>query len=395
MRRRAFLQVLAAAAGGLGNAGCSRKQGAAEAGPPPSPFDGKAPDLILHTERPPNLEMPPRYLPYDLTPSEAMFVRWHESVVATSVDERTFRLRVGGLVDRPLDLSLADLRSRFEAVSIVAVNQCSGNSRSLFAPRVPGVQWARGAIGNARWTGARLKDVLAAAAPGAGAVEVTLAGLDHAPLDATPKFVKSLSMARASDPDVIVAWGMNDAPLPMLNGYPLRLVVPGWYSTYWIKSLSTIQVVDQPFDGYWMRKAYRIPAAADVNEAPDALAKDTVPISRMNVSSLVVTPEAGAGLRVGVAAPIEGLAWDGGSGVASVDVSTDGGTTWGRAQLDADLGRYSWRRFRASWTPSQAGAATIMARATSIAGESQGTTARWNRAGYMKNDCMRVDVRIA
>ncbi len=322
-------------------------------------------------------------------------MRWHESVVPTSIDERTFRLHVGGLVDRALELSLTDLRARFEAVSIVAVNQCSGNGRSLFLPRVPGVQWTRGAIGNARWTGARLKDVLAAAAPGAGAVEVTLAGLDHAPLDATPKFVKSLAMARATDPDVLVAWAMNDAPLPMMNGFPLRLVVPGWYSTYWVKALSNLEVVDHPFDGYWMKKAYRIPASADANEAPDALVKDTVPISRMNVCSLLVSPAAGAALRVGVAVPIEGLAWDGGSGVASVEVSSDGGASWQRAKLDADLGKYSWRRFHASWTPSQPGAATIVARATSAAGESQGNAPRWNRAGYMKNDCMRVDVRIA
>ncbi len=394
MRRRAFLQLLAAAASGSGVPGCYRSSGAPDAGSP-SLFDGKAADLILHTERPPNLEMPARYLAYDRTPAEAMFVRWHESQLPTVVDERTFRLRVEGHVDRPLELSLAQLRARFPVASVVAVNQCSGNGRALFEPRVPGVQWGRGALGNARWTGVRLADVLTAAGVRAGAVEVTLAGLDRAPLDATPAFVKSLPVARATDPDVLVAFAMNDAPLPMLNGFPLRLVVPGWYSTYWVKSLARLEVVDHPFEGYWMKKAYRIPAGPDPNESPDALAKDTVPISRMNVSSLLVSPAPGATLKAGVSASVEGLAWDGGSGIAGVEVSTDGGASFQHAQLDPDLGRYAWRRFRFPWTPASAGAATVVARATSQTGETQGLTPRWTRSGYMKNDCDRVDVRIA
>jgi DMSO/TMAO reductase YedYZ molybdopterin-dependent catalytic subunit len=395
MKRRDFLHILAAAAGGAGVVGCSRQQGAADAEPPASPFDGKAADLLLHTERPPNLETPARYFEHDLTPNEAMFVRWHESLVPTSIDERTFRLQVGGFVERPLELSLAELRSRFEPVSVVAVNQCSGNGRALSSPRVPGVQWSRGAIGNARWTGARLRDVLAAVGARPGAFEVTLAGLDRAPLDATPRFVKALAMDRASDPNVIVAWAMNDAPLPMMNGFPLRLVVPGWYATYWTKALRRIEVVDRPFDGYWMKKAYRIPANPDANEAPDALAKETAPISRMNVNSIIVAPDSTTAIRVGVATRIEGLAWDGGSGIANVDFSTDGGATWVRASLDSDLGPYSWRRFRALWTPAQAGMAAVLTRATSTAGEAQGSTSRWNRGGYMKNDWSRVDVRVA
>jgi len=390
--RRSFLRLLAT--GGLGAiaGGCDRttRTATADAGP----YDGKVADLLLHTERPPNLETPARFLAQDLTPNDAMFVRWHLSVVPTSVDERTHRLRVGGLVSRPLELSLDDLRTRFEPASVVAVNQCSGNGRALFSPRVPGVQWGRGAIGNARWTGVRLKDVLAAAGPGDGAIDVQVGGLDRGPLDSVPAFEKALSMQVATGADVLVAWAMNDAPLPMMNGYPLRLVVPGWYSTYWVKALDRITVLDHTFDGYWMKKAYRIPARADHGESPDDLSKETIPIHRMNVGSLFARP--GPGEKVASNAPFElqGVAWDSGSGIARVEVSTDGGASWQDASLDRDLGPFSWRRWRSVWVPTRKGPATVTARATSVGGEVQLAQPRWNRAGYMKNDPERIVVEV-
>ena len=390
MRRRAFLRLVA----GAPLAAACRRDAGGGADASASLYDGKVDDLVLHTERPPNLEMPARYFAQDLTPNEAMFVRWHVSQLPTRIDDDSFRLRVGGHVDHPLELSLDQLRARFEEVSVVAVNQCSGNGRSAFGPRVPGVQWGRGAVGNARWTGARLKHLLAAASPRAGAVEVTFRGLDKAPLESVPEFVKSLSLDKAGEPDVLVAWAMNDAPLPMLNGYPVRLVVPGWYSTYWVKALESITVVDHPFDGYWMKKAYRIPANEDANESPDALSKDTVPIAKMNVRSLVVRPEPGEEIRSGAPYEVQGLAWDGGSGIARVEVSFDGGASWSEAKLDPELGKYAWRRWRASWTPVAKGSAIMTARATSAAGESQRATPRWNRSGYMKNDPERVEVRV-
>jgi sulfite dehydrogenase len=394
-RRRSFLGLLAS--GGLGAiaAGCDRTRVTAGTDAAGSPYDGKIADMMLHTERPPNLETPARFLAYDLTPNDAMFVRWHLSVVPTSVDERAHRLRVGGHVERPVELSLDHLRARFETTSVVAVNQCSGNGRALFSPRVPGVQWTRGAIGNARWTGVRLKDVLAAASPRAGAVELRLGGLDRAPLDSVPDFEKSLPMPIATGSDVLVAWAMNDAPLPMMNGYPLRLVVPGWYSTYWVKALDRIDVLDHEFDGFWMKKAYRIPANADADERPDDLSKETIPIHRMNVGSLFVRPQPGERLALGAPCEVEGVAWDSGSGVARVEVSSDGGGTWQDARLDGDLGPYSWRRWRSSWVPSQKGPATVTARATSVRGEVQGARSRWNRSGYMKNDCELIDVEVA
>jgi DMSO/TMAO reductase YedYZ molybdopterin-dependent catalytic subunit len=354
----------------------------------------KSPALILHTERPPNLEMPLEYLRHDLTPNDLMFVRWHLAGLPRSIDLRTFRLTLGGHVQRPVSLSYDDLRS-METVSIVAVNQCSGNSRALFTPRVPGVQWANGALANAKWTGVRLRTLLDRAGLQEGARCVTFRGLDTPPIEGPPPFVKSLDVDRALDPDVLVAWAMNDQPLPMLNGFPLRLVVPGWYSTYWVKSLTQVTVLDSAFDGYWMAKAYRIPATPGADEAPDHLASETTPISRMDVRSLLVSPAPGASLKVGTPCAMEGIAFDGGSGIARVEVSVDGGASWQATALDADLGRYSFRRWRLTWTPRQPGPVTIVVRATSASGEQQPPTPQWNRAGYMRNGYERTPVVVS
>src|SRR5579859_3651571 len=186
-------------------------------------------DLILRTDRPPQLETPLHYFREDLTPNDAFYVRWHLEGIPTSVDLGAFRLQISGHVERPLSLSLADLRGQFEAVSLIAVNQCSGNSRSFFEPRVPGGQWKNGAMGNARWKGVRLRDVLNRSGVKAGAVEVSFEGMDRAPLNATPRFAKALGIGHASDGEVMIAYEMNGADLPILNGFPLRLVVPGWY----------------------------------------------------------------------------------------------------------------------------------------------------------------------
>src|SRR5947209_160891 len=324
--RRGFLKSVgvAAAASGMGLHFQRRVLGEAAASQHAAPPDlFAAPEkveLLLRTDRPPNLETPLKYFREDLTPNEAFYIRWHLAIIPTQVDEAAFRLTIGGHVESPLSLSLADLRRQFERVSVVAVNQCSGNSRRYFQPRMPGVQWGNGAIGNARWTGVRLRDLLTKAKVGAKAVDVTFNGLDGPTLPAaqnfagTPDFVKSLPFDRASDGEVMVAYEMNGKPLPMLNGFPLRLIVPGWYATYWVKALSEITVLDKTFDGFWVSKAYRVPNTPDFQESPDALAKQTVPISRMTVRSLFVRPEPGEVVRAGAPSEIEGLALDGGKG---------------------------------------------------------------------------------
>ncbi len=351
-------------------------------------------ELIMLTDRPPQLETPQYYYRQDLTPNEAFFVRWHFSGIPTSVDLRTFKLEVGGHVQKPLSLSLDELRGQFEAVSIVAVNQCSGNSRSFFAPQVPGGQWGHGAVGNARWTGVRLKDLLRRAGVKAAAVQVTFAGLDEPPLYTLHKFVKALDIDHAAGEDVIVAYEMNGEPLPLLNGFPLRLVVPGWYATYWVKSLAKIEVVTSQFDGFWMAKAYRIPKNANASETPENLATDTVPINKMNVRSILVRPDFTDVVRAGKQFEIEGIAFDGGSGISKVEVSVDGGNSWNLAKLDsADYGNFSFKRWRLSWTPSSAGNHKILTRATSGDGKTQGLQ-YWNKSGYMRNGIEQVEVPV-
>ena len=350
-------------------------------------------DLILRTDRPPQLETPLRYFRQDLTPNEAFYVRWHLEGIPTTVDLSTFRLQLGGHVEKPLSLSAADLRRQFEAVSLVAVNQCSGNSRSFFQPRVPGGQWRNGAMGNARWTGVRLRDLLDRAGVKAGAVAVSFAGLDRAPLAATPGFAKALEIDHARDGDVLVAYAMNGADLPMLNGFPIRLVVPGWYATYWVKALSEISVLPAKFQGFWMDKAYRIPNTADANEAPDHLATETVPINRLDLRSLFVRPEPGEKVPRQTPFEIQGLAFDSGQGIKSVEVSTDDGGNWQSAQLDAELGKYSWRRWRLGWTPATSGQYRLRVRAFNRAGEQQ-TAKLWNRSGFMRNVIEQTEVEV-
>src|ERR1700739_1539313 len=386
MNRRGFLQLLGASGAAALTASCNRVSAVAGTSPGLARlvrFPEKT-EMILLTDRPPQLETPLHYFRQDLTPNEAFFVRWHLEGIPTSVDLRTFRLNVSGHVRQPLQLSVDELRSQFEPNSIVAVNQCSGNSRSFFEPRVPGGQWKHGAVGNARWTGVSVKSILDRAQLKSGAVDVSFNGLDAPPLPTVADFVKALSIDHARDGEVMIAYAMNDQALPMLNGFPLSLVVPGWYGTYWVTSLSDITFLSRAFSNFWTDKAYRIPEAANGTESPKDLAKDTVPINRFNVRSIFVRPAPGETVHSGIPNEIEGVAFDSGRGIRRVEVSTDGGATWTDARLDAEIGKYSWRRWRASWTPRNRGQYRLMARATNAIGETQ-SRHKWNPRGFMWN----------
>jgi sulfite dehydrogenase (cytochrome) subunit A len=385
LRRMAGLGVLSVLP-----AGCARR-----APPAPEPFarfPEKVPMRVI-SDRAPCLETPWRYFREDLTPNEAFYVRWHLEAIPTSVDLGAWRLKVGGHVQTPLELSMDELR-RMEQTSIVAVNQCSGNSRSLFDPRVPGAQWGNGGMGNARWTGVRLRDVLARAGLRAGAMQVVLDGLDVGPLPGVPDYVKALDIDRAREPEVLIALEMNDAPLPMLNGFPARLVVPGWYATYWVKALTDITVMDRRFEGFWMAPAYRIPNNPTAQESPQALSAVTVPINRMNVRSFFARPGPDEPVPLGRPCPLDGIAFDGGDGIRKVETSTDGGATWAEAALGTDLGRFSFRRWNAEWVPSARGEHRLCVRATSRANEEQPTAQRWNRSGYMRNVVEEIRVTV-
>ncbi len=369
----------------LGQVGCQRAVPEPDGGwptPEEMRFPGKVPLGVVNS-RPPCLETPWRYFRTDFTPNEACYVPWHLQMLPTAVDLQSWRLRIGGEVAQTQEYSLQDLRD-LEPVEIAAVNQCSGNSRKFAAPRVPGAQWKNGAMGNARWTGVPLRVLLEEAGLKASAVEVTFRGLDRGGIQSVPDFVRSLSVDFVKQSDAIVAYAMNGEPLPILNGFPVRLVLPGWYATWWIKALTDINVVAKPFTGYWMEKAYRIPATPNGVETPDNLATDTVPINRMNVRSFFTFPNQNANVAANRSCELEGIAFDGGSGIRQVEISTDAGKTWQAAKLGTDHGRYSFRRWRYEWTPSL-GQHALLVRATNNEGEVQPLEAGWNHAGYMRN----------
>jgi DMSO/TMAO reductase YedYZ molybdopterin-dependent catalytic subunit len=320
-----------------------------------------------------------------LTPNDAFFVRYHWSGIPTSINPQQFRLKVGGKVDTALVLSLEELKKLADPVEIVAVNQCSGNSRGHFTPRANGGQSSNGAMGNARWTGVPLRKVLEKAGVQAGALQVAFNGLDQPPVGNGPDFIKALDIDHAQDGEVMLAWGMNGADLPMLNGYPLRLIVPGYYGTYWVKHVSDIQVLDKVFDGFWMSAAYRIPDNGCACVEPGKQPAKTIPINRFNVRSFITSVVDGAHIRHGRETTVRGIAFDSGYGISEVAFSADDGQTWQAARLGQDLGRYSFREWTATFKPVRKGNYALKVRAVNRIGQSQPATALWNPPGYMRN----------
>ena len=339
--------------------------------------------MIGQTSRPPQLETPFHvFNDGPITPNNAFFVRYHLAGVPYDLDPDKFSLEIKGKVDRPLKLSLQEIR-KLKAVEIVAVNQCSGNSRGFSNPRVAGGQLGNGAMGNARWRGVPLKTVLDMAGVQGTARQVTLNGMDTPVFDKTPDFVKALDIDHARDGEVMLAYGMNGEDLPLLNGFPLRLVVPGYYGTYWVKHLNEITVIDGVFDGFWMKSAYRIPDTPCSCIEPGTTPAATIPINRFNVRSFITSVNDGAKLKAGTT-PLKGIAFDGGKGIKDVSISIDGGKSWTQAKLGKDLGNYSFREWSLP-VKLEAGSYELKVRATNNSGDTQPADARWNPAGYMRN----------
>jgi DMSO/TMAO reductase YedYZ molybdopterin-dependent catalytic subunit len=350
--------------------------------------------LIRRTYRPPNFETEILAFNEVITPNDRFFVRWHLAEIPRIAAE-TWRLSVGGdSVDRPYELTLDQLKREFKPAELLAVCECAGNRRSFSNPPVPGVQWGYGAMGNARWKGARLKDVLARAGLKADALEVVFDGADRGVIAKTPDFIKSLPLWKALDENTLVAYEMNGEALPHWNGFPVRLVVPGWTGTYWMKQLVSISVVPQPEKGFWMSTAYRIPKGKFplVDRFFSQEGEITKPVTEIMVNSLMTNIKEGQLLRAGSPITVKGLAWDGGYGIRSVEVSVNGGKVWQEAWLEPDCGRFSFRAWRYAFTPHKDGKYVLTAKATNRWGGTQTHELIFNPAGYHNNVMQRIPV---
>ena len=355
-------------------------------------YPGKRP-LIGLTSRPPQLETPFAVFGESLlTPNDAFFVRYHLSDLPLTIDPDTFKLAVKGHVERPLSFSLAELKA-MPGTDLIAVNQCSGNGRGFFEPRVAGGQAANGLMGNARWTGVSLRAVLDRAGIKPGALQVQFDGMDGPVADGTPDFAKALDLDHARDGEVMLAWAMNGEELPFLNGYPLRLVVPGYFGTYWVKHLNEITVLEKPLANFWMATAYRIPDNDCNCVQPGTAPPKTKPIGRFKIRSFITSLDADATVKPGPTT-LSGIAFDGGSGIKSVEISADGGATWQATSLGADMGKYAFRGWFAPVTITP-GNHTFKVRAVSNTGETQPVEQPWNPSGYLRNLIETTRVKAA
>ena len=358
-------------------------------------FPQKGP-MILQRTRPPLLETP--FEVFDkgvFTPNDSFYVRWHWAVIPTEIDVASFRLTVGGHVEKELSLGLGEILNDLPRVELAAVNQCSGNSRGFGDPRVPGAQWGNGAMGNARWTGVRLRDVLDRAGVKSGATAVRFAGLDDPVVDGAPKFMKSLALDHARDGEVMIAYAMNGEQMPLLNGFPLRLIVPGWYSTYWVKMLNRIEVLAAPDDSFWMASAYLIPDTPGADMKPGQAGLKMVPINRMVPRSFVTNLRPGDSVKASAKTLVRGIAFGGDSGVKSVELSIDGGKGWQPTTLGRDEGKYSFRQWQAEIAPAAAGDLVLSVRCTNEQGLAQPAVANWNPGGFMHNAIEVLRLKVA
>jgi DMSO/TMAO reductase YedYZ molybdopterin-dependent catalytic subunit len=356
--------------------------------------------LILLTDRPVQLETPRHYFRTAFTPNEAFYVRWHLEGIPNRVDLKQWKLQVEGNVKKSLALSFEDLTEKFKPVSIAAVNQCSGNSRSRLEPRVPGAQWGNGAMGNALWTGIRLREILDMAGVKSGSLQLQFQGLETGQGPAgfgSNLFLKSLDLANPVVDECIVAYLMNGEPLPLLNGFPVRLVVPGYFATYWTKCLTWIRVLDAPDENFWMKTAYRVPDTPRGNTSPDDVKAGkvkTIPIERFPVRSFLISPDGSSKIPAGLSVTLRGIAFSGFGRVNRVEISDDDGKTWTDAKLGEDHGSYSFRTWEAPWRPKSPGRYRLAVRATDEKGSTQPDEPVWNPGGYLWNRIERQELVV-
>jgi DMSO/TMAO reductase YedYZ molybdopterin-dependent catalytic subunit len=341
-------------------------------------------DLVPVTDSPRNAETPLSALGGSLTPASAVYVRNHFD--APQVDPDAWRLTLGGAVREPASLSLAEVKA-LPARSVTMTLECAGNGRQAMRPKPPGTPWGYGAVSVVHFTGTPLAGVLEAAQVTRQALEVLFRGADTG--EAVPgrrvQFARSLPLDAALGPDPLLAWELNGEPLSRDHGFPLRLVVPGWYGMASVKWLEQIDVVSEPFGGFFQKEHYVY--------ADEPGVADGAPVGRIRVRSLIVAPQPGARLAAG-ASLIEGIAWSGHGPVDRVEVSVDGGGAWEEAALEPATGRYGAQRWTFAWAPSRSGSHHLVSRATDASGNGQPAAQRWNRLGYGNNGPQVVAVEV-
>jgi DMSO/TMAO reductase YedYZ molybdopterin-dependent catalytic subunit len=345
--------------------------------------------MILRSFRFVDLETPVEYFNSWLTPVPHFFVRNHMSE-PSELNADDWRLTIGGEVEKPVTLSLTEL-SKFETHALVNTLECAGNGRSLQRPQVPGIQWGRGAVSTARFSGPRLRDVLQRAGVKPSGKHVMFRGLDEVP-GKVPPFIRSIPIEKALDSDTLVSTHMNGAALTRHHGFPARALVPGWIGAASCKWLTEIKVLENEFVGNFMSPGYRFPNQP--GKPGDAVKpEDTHPLTALNVKSVISGPGDGANLRAGKVA-VHGAAWAGEADVVKVEISTDAGSTWNAAKLGHEQSRYAWRLWSYEWK-AKGGDYTVLSRATDSQGRVQPAAPVWNPSGYLYNAVDQVKVHVS
>ena len=400
--RRDFMTRLAGAGAAVafGGLGAARDGLAQEAKPAAAEPAGTVPNAAVmaekypamkpHSDRPLTASVPAEEHNFAVTPNDRMFIR--NNLLTPDLDAGTHRLTVKGLVDKELAFSVEELKKAFPIVTTQAMLECAGSGRSAYVPRASGTPWlATGGMGCPNWTGVRLRDVLRAAGVKSGAAHVAGQGGDFGVVATAAPVIRSIPLAKAMEEHTLVAWGMNEGPLPKVHGYPLRLLVPGWVGSASTKWLHTLTVLDAPFKGTYMDGSYRIPR--NPVKPGDKLPPDAVSAEAWPVKSMITRPVPNAVIKAGKPVVVEGRAWVGEGVIDKVDVSFDEGVTWQRAQFYPG-DRYAWRSFSYEFHPAAPGYATVLARATDDRGNVQPIVPAWNPLGYFWNGIHRVGFMV-
>jgi DMSO/TMAO reductase YedYZ molybdopterin-dependent catalytic subunit len=346
--------------------------------------------MVLRSFRFVDLESPVEHFDTWLTPVPRFFVRNH-MFEPSELDADDWRLSIGGEVEKPLTLSLAEL-SKIEVHSVVNTLECAGNGRALYRPQVPGIQWGKGAVGTARFSGPRLREVLQLAGVKSSGKHVMFRGLDEVP-GKVPPFIRSIPLQKALDADTLIATHMNATPLTKHHGFPARALVPGWVGSASCKWLTEIKVLEAEFVGNFMNPGYRLPNQP-VKPGEVVKPEDTHPVTALGVKSVIAGPSDGATLKAGRVV-VHGAAWAGEADIAKVEVSTDGGANWIPAKLGRDQSRYAWRLWSCDWKAGKAGDYVIQSRATDSQGRTQPAAPFWNPGGYLYNAVDEVKIRVS